>query len=144
MKRTEVPMLEVTATYEGSLRCRASHSPSKSFIVTDAPLDNHGKGESFSPTDLVAAALPTCIMTIMGIVAKRHDICLEGMCARTQKEMSVDGPRRIASLRTYITMPIAKSHPHRETLEQAAHTCPVHRSLHPDIHAPIEFLYAKA
>ncbi len=134
-------MVEVNAVYEGSLRCSAAHAPSQSSIRTDAPKDNHGKGEAFSPTDLVAAALPTCMMTIMGIVAARHNIELTGMQARTIKEMSKDLPRRIASLTTVIRVPIASSHPQREALEQAAHTCPVHASLHPDIHAPIEFQY---
>ncbi|MSR41852.1 MAG: OsmC family peroxiredoxin [Phycisphaerales bacterium] len=134
-------MVEVTAVYEGSLRCSAAHAPSHSSILTDAPKDNHGKGEAFSPTDLVAAALPTCIMTIMGIVAARHNIELKGMHARTEKEMTKEGPRRIASLKTVIHVPIAADHPHREALERAAHTCPVHGSLHPDVHAPIEFAY---
>ena len=135
-------MVEITARYEGQLRCNATHGPSRSTVLTDAPVDNHGKGEAFSPTDLVATALPTCMMTIMGIYAERHGIDLRGMHARTEKEMTKSPPRRIASLRTIITLPIAASHPQREALENAAHTCPVHRSLHPEIDAPIEFVYA--
>lgn len=135
-------MVEITARYEGQLRCNATHGPSNAVVRTDAPVDNHGKGESFSPTDLVATALPTCMMTIMGIYAERHGIDLRGMHARTAKEMTQSPPRRIASLRTVITLPIASSHPQREALENAAHTCPVHRSLHPEIAAPIEFVYA--
>lgn len=135
-------MVEITARYDGQLRCNATHGPSRSNLVTDAPVDNHGKGESFSPTDLVAAALPTCMMTIMGIYAERHGIDLKGMSARTTKEMSSAPPRRIARLRTVISMPIGQGHPMREALENAARTCPVHRSLHPEIDAPIEFIYA--
>ncbi|MEY3026269.1 MAG: OsmC family protein [Phycisphaerales bacterium] len=135
-------MVEITAKYEGQLRCTATHGPSASTVLTDAPVDNHGRGEAFSPTDMVAAALPTCMMTIMGIYAERHGISLAGMTARTEKEMTKAPPRRIASLRTVITVPIPADHPQREALENAAHTCPVHRSLHPDIEAPIEFIYA--
>jgi uncharacterized OsmC-like protein len=135
-------MVEITAKYEGQLRCTATHGPSASTVLTDAPVDNHGRGEAFSPTDMVAAALPTCMMTIMGIYAERHGISLAGMTARTEKEMTQAPPRRIASLRTVITVPIPADHPQREALENAAHTCPVHRSLHPDIEAPIEFIYA--
>ncbi len=134
-------MVEITARYEGQLRCNATHGPSGAHVLTDAPVDNHGKGEAFSPTDLVATALPTCMMTIMGIYAERHGISLAGMSARTEKEMTKVPPRRIAGLRTVITVPIAADHPQREALENAAHTCPVHRSLHPDIAAPIEFVY---
>jgi len=135
-------MVSLTSTYEGGLRCRATHGPSGTTLVTDAPVDNHGKGESFSPTDLVAAALGTCMMTIMGIVAARHGIDLVGMKAETVKEMTQSPPRRIASLRTRLTIPLPADHPQRAALEQAAHTCPVHKSLHPDIEAPIEFVWA--
>jgi uncharacterized OsmC-like protein len=109
--------------------------------VTDAPVDNHGKGEAFSPTDLLAAALPACMMTIMGIVAAREGIDLRGMTATTTKVMSTDAPRRIASLHTIITLPIAADHPHRGKLEQAAHTCPVHKSLRESIEADVTFMY---
>ncbi len=132
-------MVEVDARYLGGLRCEAVHGPSKSTLHTDAPVDNHGKGEAFSPTDLLAAALPCCIMTIMGIVAERHGLAIEGMTARTEKVMSADLPRRIASLRTTIEVPLAADHPQRVHLENAAKTCPVHKSLHPEIDAAIEF-----
>ena len=135
-------MVEITVRYEGDLRCTARHGPSGTTLLTDAPIDNHGKGESFSPTDLLAAALPACMMTIMGIVANREAIDLRGMTATTNKVMSTDAPRRIASLRTVITLPIAADSPHRATLEQAAHTCPVHKSLRETIDASVEFVYA--
>ena len=135
-------MVHLSSVYEGGLRCRATHAPSGTSLVTDAPVDNHGKGESFSPTDLVATALWACMMTIMGIVAERHGVNLVGMTAETVKEMTKEPPRRIASLRTRLTIPLPADHPQRAALEQAAHTCPVHKSLHPEIDAAIEFVWA--
>jgi uncharacterized OsmC-like protein len=135
-------MVKVSSTYEGNLRCRAVHGPSGTVLVTDAPLDNHGKGESFSPTDLVATALGTCIMTTMAIVADRRGIMLGGMTAETEKVMTATPPRRIASLKTRITIPLPADHEARSVLEHAAHACPVHKSLHPDIDASIEFVWA--
>jgi uncharacterized OsmC-like protein len=82
------------------------------------------------------------MMTIMGIVAERHGVDLSGMTAETVKEMSTEPPRRIAGLRTRLTIPLPADHPHRQALEQAAHACPVHRSLHPDIDAAVEFVWA--
>lgn len=135
-------MVHLSSVYEGGLRCRATHAPSGTSLATDAPVDNHGKGESFSPTDLVATALGACMMTIMGIVAERHGVNLAGMTAETVKEMTKEPPRRIASLRTRLTIPLPADHPQRAALEQAAHTCPVHKSLHPEIDAAIEFVWA--
>ena len=135
-------MVHLSSVYEGGLRCRATHAPSGTSLVTDAPVDNHGKGESFSPTDLVATALGACMMTIMGIVAERHGVNLVGMTAETVKEMTKEPPRRIASLRTRLTIPLPADHPQRAALEQAAHTCPVHKSLHPEIDAASEFVWA--
>ena len=135
-------MVHLSSVYEGGLRCRATHAPSGTSLVTDAPVDNHGKGESFSPTDLVATALGACMMAIMGIVAERHGVNLVGMTAETVKEMTKEPPRRIASLRTRLTIPLPADHPQRAALEQAAHTCPVHKSLHPEIDAAIEFVWA--
>ncbi len=135
-------MVKVSSIYEGGLRCRATHGPSGTTIVTDAPVDNHGKGESFSPTDLVATALGACMMTIMGIVAERHGLDLTGMTAETEKVMTAQPPRRVASLKTRLTIPLPADHPQRQLLEQAAHTCPVHKSLHPDIDAAIEFRWS--
>lgn len=134
-------MVTLTSVYEGGLRCRATHGPSGTVLVTDAPVDNHGKGQSFSPTDLVASALGACMMTIMGIVAERHGIDVAGMRAETIKEMTQAPPRRIASLRTRLTIPLPVDHPRRASLEEAARTCPVHKSLHPDIDAAIEFVW---
>ena len=135
-------MVTLASVYEGGLRCRGTHGPSGTTLVTDAPVDNHGKGESFSPTDLVATALGACMMTILGIVAERHGLDVVGMKAETVKEMTQTPPRRIASLRTRLTIPLPADHPRRAALEEAAHPCPVHKSLHPDIDAAIEFIWA--
>jgi len=132
-------MVKISINYEGGLRCTAKHGPSGETVVTDAPVDNHGKGESFSPTDLVATALGTCMATIMGIVAERHQLGLAGMKIEVTKEMSTDTPRRIARLATNIEVPLPANHPQREMLERAALTCPVHQSLHPEIEKPLEF-----
>jgi putative redox protein len=132
-------MVEITARYEGNLRCTVTHGPSGATIRTDAPKDNHGEGSAFSPTDLVAAALPSCMMTIMGIVAKRHGLDLSGMTAVTTKEMASAPARRLGRVATRIRVPLSASHPQREMLENAAHTCPVHKSLLAEIEAPIEF-----
>ena len=134
-------MVRITSTYEGGLRCRAEHGPSGAVVLTDAPVDNHGKGEAFSPTDLVAAALGSCVMTIMGIVAARHGIELDGMRAETMKEMTQTPPRRIGALKTRITVPLPADHPHRAALEKAGLSCPVHESIHPEIDAAIEFVW---
>jgi putative redox protein len=110
-------------------------------LVTDAPVDNHGRGESFSPTDLVAAALGTCMMTVMGIVAERHSLSLDGMSVHVVKEMTTVPLRRIGRLVVRLTMPRGLSGDDRSRLENAARTCPVHKSLHPDIEVPVEFVY---
>lgn len=139
--------VEIDIIYEGQLHCVATHGPSKAKLATDAPLDNHGKGESFSPTDLVAAALGTCVMTVMGIVADRHQLDLAGTRIHVTKEMIQQPIRRIGRLAVTITVPAAKasrlSEPDRSKLEVAAHHCPVHQSLHPDIDAPIEFVWQR-
>lgn len=110
-------------------------------LATDAPIDNEGKGESFSPTDLVATALAACMATIMGIMAKRHGIKLEGTTVETMKEMSADSPRRIVSLKSKVTVPLPKEHPQRQLLESAALGCPVHHSLDPRIDKSVEFVW---
>lgn len=134
-------MVEINIAYEGGLRCRAQHGPSDTELVTDAPVDNHGKGESFSPTDLVATALGTCVATIMGILAERHDIDLTGMQITVEKEMVAEPVRRIGRLPVTVRVPGQVSDADRKRLENGAHTCPVHKSIHPDIDAPITFIY---
>jgi len=134
-------VVEINVQYKGSLRCEAIHGPSDGMLITDAPVDNHGKGESFSPTDLVATALASCVSTIMGIYANRHAIDLVGLKIHVAKHMSSEAPRRIARLPLKITMPAGIDGKHREALEQAATHCPVHRSLSADIDIPVEFNY---
>lgn len=137
-------MVEVHIQYLGKLRCEAAHGPSQTTLITDAPVDNHGRGESFSPTDLVATALGTCIVTTMGIFAQRHGIELRGAKITVQKEMTSVPTRRIARLASELFLPLSATHPHREALERAAFTCPVHQSLHPDVEKPIRFVWADA
>jgi len=134
-------MVQIDVTYQGGLRCEAVHGPSSTKLVTDAPVDNHGKGESFSPTDLVATALGTCIPTVMGIVADREKIDLTGMRVTVTKEMSPQPPRRIAKLTTRIIMPAGLEEKQKVKLEKAAHTCPVHQTLQGNVEMPIEFVY---
>ena len=134
-------MVQIDVTYQGGLRCQAVHGPSGTKLITDAPVDNHGKGESFSPTDLVATALGACIPTIMGIVAEREKIDLTGMRISVQKEMSAELPRRIAKLITRIVMPQGLTEQQRAKLEKAAYTCPVHQTLQGKVELPIEFVY---
>jgi putative redox protein len=133
--------VQIDLVYRGELRCEATHGPSRTKLFTDAPVDNHGKGESFSPTDLVATALGACMLTIMGIYAKRHQIDLTGTTVTVLKDMAQVPVRRIAKLTTEIRVPISKDHPHREALERAAFTCPVHQSLHPDVEKPVMFVW---
>ena len=134
-------MVRITMQYEGDLHCTSVHEPSSTSLATDAPRDNQGRGESFSPTDLVATALGTCILTTLAIVARNHSIELSGATASVDKEMTAVPTRRIGSLTTRIHIPQVLSDEHKQRLERAAHTCPVHKSLHPDVYAPIEFTW---
>jgi uncharacterized OsmC-like protein len=126
-------MVEIHLDYEGDLHCNAVHLPSGTRLSTDAPVDNNGRGESFSPTDLVATALGACMATVIGIVAKRKEISVEGMKVAVRKFMSEDQPRRISKLELDLDIPLPADHPERKLLESAARGCPVHHSIHPDI-----------
>ena len=126
-------MVEITLTYEGDLHCVARHMPSGNTLVTDAPVDNNGRGQAFSPTDLVATALASCMATVIGIVAQRKNIAVAGMTVTIRKSMSADLPRRIQRLEVDLRMPLPASHPERKMLESAAGGCPVLHSLHPRI-----------
>jgi uncharacterized OsmC-like protein len=132
-------MVEINAVYEGNLRCSATHGPSGSKIETDAPVDNCGKGERFSPTDLAASSLGLCMMTIMGIYAEKNGIDLGRTTARVLKEMTAEPPRRIAKLTVEIAVPLSGDHPRREAIERAAMSCPVFLSLHPEIEKDVHF-----
>jgi len=132
-------MVQIDAVYEGKLRCKATHAESGTTLLTDAPKDNQGNGESFSPTDLVATAIGTCMLTTMGIVAKRHDIDFTGATVRVRKEMTASPVRRIAKLTIEINGPAGVAESNRLMLERAAIDCPVSKSLHPDVHTGIVF-----
>jgi putative redox protein len=132
-------MVTIEIKYEGDLHCSAVHGPSKAALATDAPSDNQGRGESFSPTDLVATALATCILTTMAIAARKHGHELAGCTATVTKEMVTTPERRIGRLATTVHITESLDEGVQTRLERAAHACPVHRSLHPDIDAPIDF-----
>jgi len=134
-------MVNIQVEYQGDLHCKATHGPSGAELSTDAPKDNQGRGESFSPTDLVATALGACMLTIMGIAARTLNIEFAGATAAVEKEMTAAPPRRIQRLAVRIHVPHSPSPADREKLERAAHTCPVHKSLHPDVQIPIEFTW---
>ena len=122
-------MTVIDSVYQGGLRCKASHGPSGTELETDAPIDNQGKGEHFSPTDLVATALSTCILTIMGIVAERHGWEINGSEARVEKTMTDTAPRRIAKLTVWVTLPPHLDGQQRAVLQRAGEHCPVKLSL---------------
>lgn len=132
-------MVEISIQYLGDLRCEATHGPSGKTLVTDAPVDNEGKGESFSPTDLAATSLGTCMMTIMGIVARRHEIDLGKSTVKVRKIMTSEAPRRIARLEVVFQILLPSDHPKRALLESSAKACPVYLSLHPDIEKDLLF-----
>jgi putative redox protein len=134
-------MVTIQAEYQGDLHCKAVHGPSHAEFATDAPTDNQGRGESFSPTDLVATALGTCMLTVMGILARTLEIDIAGATATVDKDMSSTTPRRIHSLTVRIHMPHGISPENQQKLERAAQTCPVKKSLHPDVQIPIEFTW---
>jgi putative redox protein len=134
-------MVAIQLEYQGDLHCKAVHGPSGTELATDAPKDNQGRGESFSPTDLVATALGSCMLTVMGIMARTLKIDITGTTATVEKEMATTPVRMIRSLTVKIHVPHQVSEEDRKKLERAAHTCPVHKSLHPDVQKPIEFTW---
>lgn len=130
--------------YFGELRTQATHMASNETIQTDAPIDNHGKGQAFSPTDLAATSLGSCAMTIMGIVADREALDLTGTTVQVTKIMSADLPRRIAGIDLIFTMKTNRplSPTEQKKYEAAAHACPVSKSLHPDVVQNFTFHWA--
>jgi len=138
-------MVKMKITYQGEKHCELTHGPSQSKIETDAPKDNMGKGERFSPTDLMGAALGSCILTTMAIIAERDkmEINLENATAEVEKVMA-NTPRRIESLIVKISLPKSLTSEQRTKLEEIARTCPVHRSLHPEMKIPVSFEYVSA
>jgi putative redox protein len=134
-------VVEIQVLYEGDLHTRCSHGPSGRVLETDAPTDNEGRGESFSPTDLLATALGSCMLTVMGIVARRHGWKLDGARARVEKHMVTAPVRRIGRLLVELEMPELPESA-RSALERAAHACPVHESLHPEVEVDLRFRWA--
>ncbi len=135
--------VEIDISYEGDLRCVATHGPSRDRIATDAPLDNGGRGAAFSPTDLIATGLGTCIVTVMDLAAKRAGFTIGAARAHVTKEMTRTGLRRVAELKVTLAIPEGKgfSSEQRAILERAAQMCPVKQSLHPDVSVVIDFHY---
>jgi uncharacterized OsmC-like protein len=134
-------MATATGKYLGGLRVEVRHSASGQSFITDAPVDNNGKGEAFSPTDTVCAALSNCMMTLMGIYAERENIQLEGLQSTITKHMATN-PRRISKIEIDFVWPnpVATDH-QKEMLRRTALTCPVSFSLHPDIEQVITFSF---
>jgi putative redox protein len=131
-------MSTAKVTYLGNLRTECEHLKSGATFITDAPTDNNGKGEAFSPTDTVATGLASCMITMMGIKAGTLDISLDGTIASVTKTMAAN-PRRISRIDVEIDMPPNLSEKFQKILENTARTCPVWYSLHPDIEKVIVF-----
>ena len=132
-------MVEIEARYDGNKKCTLAHQEG-STLTTDAPKDIGGDAAAFSPTDLIAAALASCVLTTVAMFAERHSLDLTGSIAHIGKSMTT-APRRIGHLPLTVRMPASVPMEMRLPLERAAHACPVHASLHPDVDAPIEFQY---
>ena len=133
-------MTTSTSKYSGELRTHSVHTQSGETYITDAPTDNEGKGEAFSPTDVVATSLANCMMTIMGIVSKRKGLIIEGTEAKIDKFMGTD-PRRITEIKIDFYFPVNFSEDERKLLEKSALNCPVAKSLSSDLKQNIEFHY---
>jgi putative redox protein len=134
-------MAQIKNIYLGNLRTEAEHLSSGKKFITDAPVDNKGRGEAFSPSDTVCAALASCMMTIMGIVAEREQLELKGMEANVTKIMTSEPPRKIAEIHVALTLPahVILSDKQKQMLKNAAHTCPVALSIHPEIIQKLSF-----
>lgn len=136
-------MTKMKTVYLGHLRTEIEHLQSGNKVITDAPLDNHGKGEFFSPTDMFSASLGSCILTIIGISAEGHGFSIEGTTLEIEKVMSSEPPRRVAEIKINIQLPKGMEYNDKQKriIESAAKTCPVAQSLHPDIVKNIKFIY---
>jgi len=132
----------VDVVYEGDLECTLTHGPSGDRMQTDAPVDNQGRGAHFSPTDLVGAAMGSCMLTVMGIAARDREWDMKGATARVVKEMGAEPRRHIAKLTVHITLPAALDEKARTILERTAHTCPVQASLGELTRVALTFRYA--
>ena len=134
-------MVQISVEYEGDLHCLSIHGPSLAALSTDAPKDNLGKGEGFSPTDLTATSLGVCMLTTMAIVAAKQSLNVElsGTKAVVRKHMTATAPRRIQKIEVNVEIPLPESHSARGALEEAALKCPVALSLHPDVEKAVTF-----
>ena len=127
--------------YMGELHTESTHIASQAVYVTDAPVDNHGKGQAFSPTDLMSTSLANCMLTVMGIAANTHGYRMDGAKAKVTKVMA-QNPRRVGEIIVEITMPaMGYDDKAKSILEHTAHTCPVSKSLHPDLKQSIHFIW---
>ncbi len=135
-------MVKISSVYKGQKNCQATHEPSQTKLNTDAPKDNQGLGESFSPTDLVATALGTCILTTIAIQLEKEGVKFENTKISTEKVMTSEGPRRIKSLHTLLELPQSIPASFRERISEIAWNCPVKKSLHPEIDASVEIRYS--
>lgn len=132
--------VEFKGSYLGDLKVEVIHGPSGAPLLTVPPVDNQGDGSSFSPTDLVAAALGSCMLSLIAIVGTRDGLDLSGLAFRAEKHMT-SNPRRIGAIPITLQMPKGLDPEQRKKLENAALTCPVHRSLHPDVEKVVTFVY---
>jgi uncharacterized OsmC-like protein len=134
-------MITSQITYKGNLRTSSKHLASKDVITTDAPIDNHGKGEAFSPTDLMSNALGCCMLTIIGIAANTHQFSIDGTVVDITKIMQ-SNPRKVAEIKVDFKFPSNDySEKQKAIIEHAAKTCPVALSLNPDIKQTLSFVY---
>lgn len=131
-------MATIETIYQGGLRTQARHVQSGTVILTDAPVDNQGKGEGFSPTDLLAASLGSCMLTIMGIAAREHHLNIDGTTCSITKIMAAN-PRRVAEIKIDLSFPGSYADQDKKVLERLALTCPVYLSLHPDLIKTVNF-----
>jgi putative redox protein len=134
-------MVEINSIYEGGLHCKAVHKPSGIVLETDAPVDNKGKGESFSPTDLLATSLAVCYLTTMGIAADMIGVDMSGTTCRIEKHMSSDKPRRVIQLSGEVIFEKPIPEDKKAAIEHAGVHCPVSKSIHPDISVNLKFIY---
>lgn len=132
--------VEITGRYVDNLKVELTHGPSGTRLTTAAPKDNQGDGSSFSPTDLLAAAFGSCMLTLIAIVGRREGIDLSGLSFRLEKHMASD-PRRVGAVPATIWMPAGLTAEQRTKLEHAARTCPVHKSVEAAIERPVQFVY---
>lgn len=132
-------MVKMAGKYTGEKHCQLTHGPSGLEISTDAPVDNHGKGESFSPTDLLSVSLGACMTTVMAIQAEKEGISLKGLRFEVRKEMTSQAPRKVEKIAVELWMPEGITESWQLKLIQIAETCPVKLSLHPDVKIELHF-----